>query len=235
MTISVAMAAYNGSRFIHEQICSVLPQLGAEDELVISLDPSSDDTEKIVRAFCESDARVKLLHGKGQGLLKNFEHAISACTGDIIFLCDQDDVWMPDKVKKVLHAFEESGCALVMHDARIVDIELNVAKESFFAARGAATGRLKNIIKNSYIGCCMAFKRELMPYVLPFPQDLPMHDQWIGLLAETHGGVTLLQEPLLLYRRHGENASDDTHADLQQMVKWRISILKNLKKANRRK
>lgn len=226
MTVSVAMAAYNGSRYIKEQIDSILPQLCDDDELVISLDPSDDETEKIIYGF--NDKRIKLVMGKGLGLKKNFENAIENCVNDIIFLCDQDDVWLNDKVEKVKREFATKQTVLVMHNAQITDAELNVTGESFFAVRDTKVGIAKNIIKNSYIGCCMAFKRELLQFILPFPENIPMHDQWIGLTAERHGGVALINEPLILYRRHGDNVSSDSHAGIAQMIKWRLSIIKNL-------
>lgn len=221
--VSVAMAAYNGEAFIGEQIASILPQLGTEDELVISLDPSDDRTAEKIRGF--ADPRIRLLDGPGQGLQKNFENALRHCRGEILFLCDQDDVWMPDKVKSVLAVFDACDALLVLHDAKITDGALQVTEPSFFAAHGTRTGFLHTILRNSYIGCCMAFRRELLENVLPFPGRLPMHDQWIGLQAERSGRVELIARPLLLYRRHGGNVSGETHASLLQMLRWRGQLL----------
>lgn len=78
-SVSVAMAAYNGSNYIGEQIKTILPQLKEEDELIISLDPSSDDTERIIQEISKTDRRIKLIHGKGQGLVRNFDNAIKHC------------------------------------------------------------------------------------------------------------------------------------------------------------
>lgn len=224
--VSVVMAAYQGAAFIGEQIASILPQLGKEDELIISLDPSTDGTAEVVGRI--GDSRIRLIDGPGKGVVKNFESGLSQAKGAYIFLSDQDDVWRPDKVEKVLFAFEREHTAVVMHDARIVDTALNVVNPSFFAWRGCRTGIVKNLIKNSYIGSCMALRRELLPFILPFPEELPMHDQWIGLQAERHGGVALLPEPLLDYRRHGGNVSSDHPASVGQMIRWRVGILKAL-------
>lgn len=226
MRVSVAMAAYNGSRFLKEQLESVLPQLGKEDELVVSADPSSDGTGELLRLAAEKDARIRVLQGPGRGVCANFENALRACKRELVFLCDQDDVWLPGKVKKVGAALGEEGVLLVLHDAKVTDGELRVTCGSFFRQRGTAAGILRNLLRNSYVGCCMAFRRELLPHILPFPPDLPMHDQWIGLMAEKYGKVRLLREPLLLYRRHGENASPETHAPPAQMLRWRFAILR---------
>lgn len=223
LRVSVAMAAYNGEAFIKEQIASILPQLGKEDELVISLDPSDDRTAEVIKDF--ADFRIRLLDGPGQGLQKNFENALRHCGGEILFLCDQDDVWAPDKVAAVREIFENGDALLVLHDAQITDGALRVTEPSFFAAHGTRTGFWRNVLRNSYIGCCMAFRRPLLERILPFPDRLPMHDQWIGLRAERSGRVVLLARPLLLYRRHGGNASGETHASLPQMLRWRGQLL----------
>lgn len=230
MTVSVAMASYNGGRFIEEQINSILPQLSENDELVVSLDPSNDNTLDILLRYAEGNQSVKLVNGLGKGVIKNFENAVNSCSGDIIFLCDQDDIWFENKVERVKKEFAEKNVSLVMHDAKIVDAQLNVLKPSFFEEHGTKTGIVKNIIKNSYIGCCMAFKKELCEFIMPFPDNLPMHDQWIGLTAERHGGVSLINEPLILYRRHIDNVTSDSHSGIKDMLSWRFAIIKDLLK-----
>lgn len=228
MTVSVAMATYNGAAFVERQIDSILSQLEAEDELVVSDDGSTDGTREYLETLSARDARVRVLDGPCLGPVWNFENAITACRGDYIFLTDQDDEWMPQKRQAVLAAFEETGAAVVMHDACITDAEGQVTAPSFFAWRGTRTGLFKNLWKNSYIGCCMAFSRRLKPYLLPFPDSIPMHDQWIGLQAERHGGVALIDRPLLAYRRHGTNVSAQTHGSVPTMIKQRCGMLRAL-------
>lgn len=225
MTVSVALAAYNGEKYIAGQLRSVLPQLSGDDEIVVSLDPSTDGTRQLIEAL--GDSRIRIVDGEGRGLVKNFENAIKNCRNDLIFLCDQDDIWLENKVQRVKGEFEaDEELLLVMHNARVTDGELNTLNESFFEVRGAKTGILKNIIKNSYMGCCMALRREALDYILPFPENLPMHDQWIGLMCEKHGRVKLINEPLILWRRHGDNSSKMQHEGVMQMIKWRLSIIK---------
>lgn len=227
MTVSVALAAYNGEKYIREQIGSILPQLSGDDEIVVSLDPSDDGTGQAL--FSLSDSRIRVVTGEGKGLIKNFENAIKHCKNELIFLSDQDDVWIADKVRRVKSEFEaDEKLLLVMHDAIVTDAQLNTVNPSFFAVRGTRTGIIKNIIKNSYMGCCMAFRREALEYLLPFPDNLPMHDQWIGLVCEKHGRVKLIDEPLILWRRHGDNSSKLQHEGFAQMLKWRLSIIADL-------
>lgn len=227
MTVSVALAAYNGEKYIAEQISSVLPQLSEDDEIVVSLDPSTDRTEQVL--FSLTDSKIRVVKGDGKGLIKNFENAIKNCRNDLIFLCDQDDIWIADKVRRIKSEFEaDEKLLLVMHDAKVTDAQLNITDESFFAVRGTKTGIIKNIIKNSYMGCCMALRREALDFILPFPDNLPMHDQWIGLVCEKHGRVKLIDEPLILWRRHGDNSSKRQHEGFAQMLKWRLSIIADL-------
>ncbi|MBR0414335.1 MAG: glycosyltransferase family 2 protein [Clostridia bacterium] len=232
MKISVAMAAYNGEGYIVEQLTSILNQLGEEDEVIVSVDPCKDNTLNVLKALSELDSRVKPVEGEGKGLIKNFENAINHCTGDIIFLSDQDDYWVEDKVETVMRDFIDRQADLVLHNCRVVDGFLKPIEgaEDFFKLHGSRSGYTKNLIKNSYMGCCMAFRKELVREFMPFPDNLPMHDQWIGLIAERCGAVIVFEDkPLLLYRRHGGNVSATQHASLPQMLKWRWRMLQALK------
>jgi hypothetical protein len=138
-------------------------------------------------------------------VVQNFERAIRAAVGEIIFLSDQDDVWLPGKVVACMNALKSN--VLVVTDCRVVDTSLGVIHESFFAFRVSRPGIVNNIIRNSYLGCCMAFRRKLLNAALPIPANVPMHDMWLGLVAETVGRVTFLATPFLLFRRHGKNAT----------------------------
>ena len=230
MKLSVALAAYNGEAYIEEQLNSILQNLGEGDELIVSDDGSTDGTRDIVRDLAAADGRVKLIDGPQKGLIKNFEHAIAACNGDVVFLSDQDDVWHADKAETVLACFEETGAALVLHDAQMTDNERHVLSPSFFAFRGSRAGYAKNWWKNSYIGCCMAFKKELLDVALPFDDRIPMHDQWLGLLAEKRGNVAFLQKVLLDYRRHEGTVTKDHHGKFSAMVSNRWNMWRAVKK-----
>ena len=229
-SVSVAMAAYNGQAYIKEQIESILKQLKENDELIISLDKSSDQSEKIIRSF--NDARIQLIPGPNQGVVSNFENAIKHTSNDIIFLSDQDDIWLDNKVERVLSSFDEHT-QVVLHDCKVVDQDLNEIESSFFQLRNSQLGIRKNLIKNSYMGACMAFRKELKEYILPFPKDIPMHDQWIGLMGETIGNNKLLNEVLLLYRRHGNNETQLNHSSVVNMVRWRIQMIRALRRRKR--
>lgn len=230
MKISVALAYYNGGKYIEEQLESIMTQLEAEDEIIISVDGANDGSMDLLMELSQADSRIRVIEGPGQGVVKNFEHAIEACQGDIIFLSDQDDRWKPDKVKKVMKAFENHSVDVVLHNASMIDGDGQALPgDTLFDLRGSRTGLMRNLVKNSYVGCCMAFRSKIKEVILPIPEQMYMHDYWIGTAGEMLGGTGLLKECLIEYRRHGDNVTDLTHGSLSFMVKKRLSILTCLK------
>lgn len=222
--ISVAMATYNGEKYIKEQIESILANLSTEDELIVSDDGSTDSTLNIVKSF--SDERIRIVEGPKCGVKKNFENAIIEASGKYIFLCDQDDIWTDNKVDTVLNTFEEKKCLVVVHDCSIVDDEGNIICDSFFSFKKSGRGFVKNVITNTYIGCCMAFDSSLKDKFLPIPQDIEMHDQWIGLIGDLNGENCFIPDKLISYRRHESNASDCFHHyGFKRMLTNRIHLL----------
>lgn len=230
--VSVAMATYNGETYIKEQIESILSNLKENDELVISDDGSNDNTVNFIKEYIKQDSRIKLLDGPRKGVKQNFSNAIYNTTGDYIFLCDQDDIWDKNKVENVIKELKNN--ILVVHDAEIINENKKIVNESFFEFRNSGPGRLKNIYKNTYIGCCMAFKKELKQYILPIPNNIEMHDQWIGIIAEKHGKVKFIKDKLIMYRRHSNNVSSFKHYSVNKMIRNRLILILELIK-NRRK
>lgn len=223
--ISVCMATFNGAQYINEQITSILAQLSVADELIISDDGSTDDTLFIIKNI--ADHRIFLIPQSLNklGVVKNFERAISYAKGNYVFLSDQDDIWLPGKVEAVVTALNNS--LLVVTDCNVVDADLKLIKPSFFDSRKSGAGILKNIIRNSYLGCCMAFHKSLLSDAMPMPANVPMHDMWLGLIAETKGKVCFLPRPLLLYRRHGNNVSptaEKSDFSLYRKISYRVRL-----------
>lgn len=223
--ISVCMASYNGEKYIKEQIDSILLQLGAHDELIISDDGSVDATLKILENY--NDSRIKILHNKTRkGVIGNFENALNQAKGEYIFLCDQDDIWLPNKVPQILNHLQKYD--LVVSNCLIINDKREVLCQSFFDKFNCGSGFFKNLIKNSYLGCCMAFKREIFSYILPFPAKIAMHDIWIGLSVELNGVSCFLNEPLVLYRRHADNASptsEKSKLPISYRINYRLLML----------
>ncbi len=225
MKISVALAAYKGEQYIAEQLDSILKQLGENDEIIVSDDYPQGKTRDEVLKF--QDKRIRYIEGNGKGVVKNFENALNACMGDVIFLCDQDDVWLPDKVERVMKEIQ-SGADLVLHDAAVADSALNITEPSYFAVHGSNASFFGNIIRNSFVGCCMAFKKETLLASLPFPKGLAMHDWWIALVAmKKNQKVVLLDKPLIKWRRHDSTVTGGK-TSLWQKIKWRLNIVLSL-------
>lgn len=223
------MATYNGAKYVIRQIDSIICQLSDNDEVIISDDGSTDDTWELLYAI--QDKRVKVIKNNGlrKGPLANFENALKCAKGDYIFLSDQDDVWASHKVEVMSEKL--AHCDLVICDCTVVDESYAVLIPSFFSYRKSKPGFLKNIYKNSYIGCCMAFKREVLNYALPFPPSIHMHDWWIGLLVEAKGTVCFVHQPLMNYVRHGSNASPTgelSSYSFSEQVKTRLLLLWSL-------
>lgn len=230
-SVSVCMAVKNGSRFIRQQIDSILPQLSSADEFIVSDDHSVDDTLSLIQNY--GDHRIKVLTNPSSGIVSNFQHALTLSSCSHIFLADQDDLWHPHKIKIMKGHLKTHD--LVVCDCLVVNENLDPIHESFFELNKSKSGILKNLIKNSYMGCCMAFNRTIIKKILPFPRGIPMHDLWIGLQAEKHFNVKFISDKLVTHRRHGQNASSTSsisNFNLQQKLTGRLALIKNLIYAN---
>ena len=202
--ISVCIATYNGEHYIEEQIASILPQLDDDDELIISDDGSKDGTVSMLSSF--GDKRIKIYHNTGNhGVVPNFENALRHANGDVIFLADQDDVWKPCKVTQVMKAID--ACDFIVHNAEMVDGNLKSQGIDFFTLRHTCYGYVSNLWKMRYLGCCMTFRKEALKYILPFPKGILWHDMWAAAILHLKFRGKLINEPLIMYRRHGDNAS----------------------------
>lgn len=223
--VSVVMAVYNGLPYIGEQMESILKQLETGDELLVLDDGSQDGSRELVAAYAEKWPQIRLIPGSHVGLIQNFARGISQARGKVIFLADQDDIWEPNKVSRVQAVLEnEAQPMVVLHDAQFVTAAGEPMSQTLFAWRKVKTGFWKNWLRNSYMGCCMAFNQELRPYILPFPERIPMHDQWIGLIAERVGKAILLPERLIRYRRHDKTATRDAPQSIFTMLRWRVNL-----------
>jgi glycosyltransferase involved in cell wall biosynthesis len=223
------MAVYNGAPFLRTQVSSILEQIGAGDELTIVDDASRDDSAALLAGI--GDPRIRVHRNeRNAGVLASFEKALSLARGEILFLSDQDDVWLPGKVRKTLDVFgAHPSITMVASDAKLIDDEGRTLGGSFFAQRGRfAPGALHNFIKNKYLGCTLSFRREMLPIFLPIPRDVPMHDIWFGMLNAIYGKTYFLDEPLVAYRRHGQNASPVLSPGFGKAARWRYRLAKNL-------
>lgn len=208
MKVSIAMATYNGGRHIQEQLDSFVGQTRLPDELIVCDDDSSDDTVTILERFAETAPfSVWIIRNDVNiGYAKNFAKAMSLCRGDLVFLSDQDDVWMKKKIKSVMEIAgyaRTDGGGLLLNDAVVTDESLKpIASSHFFTLRKKGRGEA-----SLTLGCCMAIQRDLLDKCLPVPESIDGHDKWISDIALALGEKQLVEEPLQYYRRHGGNAS----------------------------
>jgi glycosyltransferase involved in cell wall biosynthesis len=221
-TVSVALCTRNGAAHIEQQVRSVLAQTTMPDEVVVSDDASSDDTLDIVRrvfATWDGSGRAPQLtiieNAHPLGVTANFQQAVLACTGDLIALCDQDDVWHPDRVAAALREFERAPDAdLVYSDARLVDdngeplgyslfeaLEVDSKTMSEVEVGNGFTALLK---RNLVTGATTMLRRDLAVRAAPFPEPW-VHDEWLAVIAAATGRLDLVPDQLIDYRQHDRN------------------------------
>lgn len=225
--ISVCMATYNGEKFIREQIDSILYQLNPNDELIISDDNSSDSTNEIIESY--NDNRIKLYHTNFHSPIKNFEYAIRHAKGEYIFLSDQDDVWLPNRVKESMTRHIEEGAILTLCNAELIDKHGFVYQKSFQTEKNPLNNNLfYRLYHNPYTGNCMSIRRDLLEYILPFPANIAMHDIWIGLNAQKKNRCSYISTPLIQFRRHGSNFTATHKRPFWKKITYRLYLLVKL-------
>lgn len=207
--VSIALATYNGEKFIAEQLDSLINQTYQELEIIICDDGSTDKTVEIIQNYQQKDSRICLFQNETNlGVLKNFEKAISLSSGDYIALSDQDDIWETNKIEFMLNTIGDY--LLTYHDDILIDAENNILFESFWQKNGIID-HLKNPQKlyiNYYItGHSLFFKKSLKNNILPIPDNFYLFDLWPILIALKTGKVKQVNKTLVRWRQHTENTS----------------------------
>jgi len=212
--ISVAMATYNGASYLGQQLQSIAAQSLLPGEVVLGDDASTDDTRDIARRFAAAvPFAVQVLgHPRTLGVVGNFQQAIAACTGEIIVLADQDDVWRPQKLARIAEAFAgDPALALVFSDADAIDAQGRPLGYRLWPAvgftppeqRAVGGGRLLASLlrRNVVTGATLAFRATFRDLLLPIPSFV-QHDAWIATLLAAVADCRALVEPLIAYRQH---------------------------------
>ena len=214
--VSIALCTYNGANFLPEQLRSFLLQTRPPDELIVCDDRSSDATVEIIEKFAEVAPFSVSLHVNDENLgsTKNFEKAVSLCTGDLVFLSDQDDVWFPKKLEKFTTEFERSkNVGMVFSDAELVGETLEPLGHRLWEfsftpeeRRRAKKGKMFEVLlkKNVVTGATMAFRTTFREMFSPIPIGIPntIHDAWIALVIAANTDINFLEEPSIFYRQH---------------------------------
>ncbi|MCX7680010.1 MAG: glycosyltransferase family 2 protein [Spirochaetes bacterium] len=207
--VSIAMATYNGEKYLREQLDSLYNQTYKNIEVVVCDDCSHDGTAEILEEYRKRHGLQYYVNQKRVGFVKNFEYAISRCNGDYIALCDQDDVWLPHKIERLVEAI--NGHMLVCSDLYLINGKEEPITDSLFKytkIKFFADNQFDYLVHSNFaIGCTMLFRKELKEYFLPFPEGIPYHDWWIAVVAAIKGKIGFYREPLVLYRYHGNNST----------------------------
>ena len=217
MQISIAMATYNGAKYLQEQLGSFLHQTQLPDELVVCDDRSSDATLEILEAFSQhAPFAVHICRNETNlGYSKNFEKALSLCVGDIIFLSDQDDVWFSDKIEEMVVTLK------MRQDVFVLQTDMVLADEDLTPTSYTQLGNILAIghSPDTFVaGCGTAIRKAWRDLALPIPSDVVAHDNWIHRLALALDARALHDKPLQYYRRHGNNASNSIASKTVRMT-----------------
>ena len=230
--ISVCIPVYNGEKYIKEQLDSILKQLSISD------DYSTDNTLKIIREL--DDERIKIYshnlnknpyHGTYKKIYRvacNVENALIHASGDYVFLADQDDIWFPNKVERIMQEFMK-GADCILHNNIVIDDQHNILLDSYFSIMRPSLNLIRIFLKCPFQGACMAFRQQIAERALPFPNNPISHDHWIAYNAYFRKDkIVFISEPLLYYRRHGNNVSPSSEKSPNSLyfkVNYRFRLL----------
>ena len=226
MTTSVVIAAYNGERFIEEQLNSIINQTVLPDEIIISDDGSQDNTVTICRDFALLHQDIPTLikcvvnEKNEHGVVRNYENAISYATGDIVFFCDQDDCWRQNKIERAIQLMSSHKKKILIHDARVLKeseegsfevINKTLMPKFPFNDAGLYFLSKERELISAFLYCiingmCIVADREYILSIMPFSKGF-YHDQWVLFCGIADNEVMAVDEELALYRIHNNNTS----------------------------
>lgn len=231
LLISVAMATYNGEKYLKEQLDSIFNQTYKNIEVIICDDCSNDKTVEILEEYRKKSNLKYFINKTNLGFKRNFEKAISLCNGSYISLADQDDIWLENKIEVLLKNINDfslihSACSLIDNNSKIISPLWR--KEDNFQYSFT-----KLIFGNTITGCTVLFKKELLKDSLPIPSQEKYHDWWLALMASKQNGIVYCDEVLVQYRQHSEQ---DTGANTNSFFSKIQRYVKNFlyKKTSKR-
>jgi glycosyltransferase involved in cell wall biosynthesis len=232
--VDILLATYNGGKYLHELIDSIISQSLQSWRLLIRDDGSTDKTLSILSQYAEKfPNNIKIVNDAyGRlGPAKSFERLLFLSSAPYVAFCDQDDVWLPDKLKVQMNAMLDAeprlpnNCPLLVHtDMLVVDKNMNVLSKSFWKYQNINPANMTSLqrllIQNHVTGCAILINRSLADISVPVPANAKMHDWWIALVAIVSGKIVWVEHPTVMYRQHDAN---DTGAK-----KWGISYYVNV-------
>jgi len=233
--VSVALATYNGARYLQDQLDSIIHQKLKPDEIIVSDDHSTDATLDILEKY-QSKGLIKFFSNPGKGVIANFKNAVSNCnTENYVALSDQDDIWDADKLEVSAAALSQiddgHSPAIVFSDLLVVNENNEVTNKSFFkeivGANPVNEKLVSLLFSNKVIGCTTMFNTSMRNSFEVMPAGVCMHDYWIALIAFTFGRHHYIDRPLMRYRRHSNNVTDASSSVMYKIKKELTDYLLN--------
>jgi glycosyltransferase involved in cell wall biosynthesis len=231
--ISVCLCTYNGEKYIRQQLNSILEQISEHDEIIINDDMSSDETIHIIESY--TDRRIKLVvNDENVGFVKNFEKAMLRANGDIILLSDQDDIWTKNRLNIIIDTMDKTKKNFLIGNYIEIEskgtfIEKSLKKHKILSKyNGYGAENLFRVLigkRIPYFGCCMALKKQVVPYIAPFPKVTESHDVWIAIYANVKNDLLHIEDNILCRRIHDKNLSAKKRSLLLKLRSRLIWIL----------
>jgi glycosyltransferase involved in cell wall biosynthesis len=235
--VSIAIATYNGAKYLADQLDSIYTQTFSNLEVVVSDDGSKDNTVAILEKYRNKYGLIYHVNENNLKVAKNFEKAISLCSAPYIALSDQDDVWLPEKIEKSLlklveleSKYGQNTPLLVFTDLVVTNDHLQTIYPSLWnhlrvKPKNATFNRL--LVENVVTGCTILMNRALAKLAFPAPDHILMHDIWLGLVAACFGHIDYITEPTILYRQHAGNIVGATYPSVWEKIQNVVSKINN--------
>lgn len=242
--VSIALATYNGEKFLEKQLESLLLQTYKNLEIIVSDDGSQDRTIQILEKFKQQDVRINYSKNKNpSGFKKNFERAIKLCDGDFIFLCDQDDIWYPEKIEKHLEEYSNPEISWVYNEVDLVDAREKKmgTLDDFFPEYYKKIKLLNRTGGRCILGCATSYRSSLIKNIWPISEHAPSHDSWIQLFMHSKK-TSHLKSKLQMYRQHESNVfgikppgSDNVLKNIEKSILYVKDLCKDRKLDTRKR
>ncbi|MFT4153292.1 glycosyltransferase family 2 protein [Parafilimonas sp.] len=228
--ISIALAVYNGERYLPQQLASLQAQTITPHELIVLDDCSTDKSLEVINAFPLSFEKKIFLNEKNRGPNSSFKKLAGLCSGNYIAFCDQDDIWLPDKIESSLLKMKEidnNKPTIVFSDLSVIDEDNKPVHDSFWKLRLTRPENfsLKDILFGNIVtGCASLINNAMANELAKMPVNVIMYDYWMALIGYSFGRYSFINKPLVLYRAHDLNVTDKQQASF---IKNFINELKN--------
>jgi glycosyltransferase involved in cell wall biosynthesis len=240
--IDILLATYNGEKYLKEQLNSLFLQTYQNFKILVRDDGSIDSTINIIKEYEKVyPTKIKLIQDNfgNLGSSKSFMKLLEYSKSKYIMFCDQDDIWLPDKIRKSLSKIidleKKHGSdipLLVFTDLKVVDEKLNIIQKSFWKYQklipDISSNWKKLLAQNVITGCTIIINNKSKKVLLPFSLNMMIHDQWIGVNIAKFGKIDYLKEQTILYRQHGCNVAGAHSYNLKYIKKKFFDIKKIL-------